>query len=139
MESAADLVAAELRQGLSGLEGRIEALSSLAVDDRPAAAARTGGQLADDALIVLAGPAGLSVYPPGRLVYHPTLPEPPVLPPDTFAEGEVLEFGTRQYDRAMATFRRQAASADALIRAGRPSCRRCPATAAASTCPRAPG
>ena len=118
LESAADLIAAELRQGLAGLEGRIEALSALAVDERPAAAARAAGQLADDALIVLAGPAGLSAYPPGRVVYYPTLSAPLLLPPDTFAEGEAFEFRTRQYDRAIAIFRRQAASDDALIRAG---------------------
>ena len=95
LESAADLIAAELRQGLAGLEGRIEALSALAVDERPAAAARAAGQLADDALIVLAGPAGLSAYPPGRVVYYPTLSAPLLLPPDTFAEGEAFEFRTR--------------------------------------------
>ena len=118
LESAADLVAAALREGLSELEGQVAALSALPVDDRPAAAARAGERLADDALIVLAGPAGLSTYPAGRLVYHPTLSSPTLLPPDTFAEGEVLEFRTRQFDRAIAVFRRQADSADELVRAG---------------------
>ena len=41
-----------------------------------------------------------------------------MLPRDTFAEGEVFEFRTRQFDRAIATFRRQTASADQLVRAG---------------------
>ena len=118
LESAADLVAAELRQGLSGLEGQLETLSSLPVDDRPTAAARSAELLPEDAVIVLAGPDGLSAYPAGRLVYHPTLPDAPGLPPDTFAEGEGLEFRTRQYDRATAAFRREAASADLHIRAG---------------------
>ena len=118
LESAADLVAGELRQGLSGLERRLEALDALDVDARPAAAGRVGAQLPDDVLLVLAGPDRLSTYPPGRAVYHPTLPEPPRLPPDTFAEGEALEFRTGQYDRAITIFRRQAASTDTLIRAG---------------------
>ena len=81
LESASDLVAARLRQGLSELEGQISTLSALPVDDRPAAAAQAGERLADDALIVLAGPAGLSAYPSGRLVYHPTLPPSAGAPP----------------------------------------------------------
>ena len=118
LESAADLVAAELRQGLAGLEDRLETLSSLDVDDRPAAAVQVGAQLPEDAVIVLAGPDELSAYPAGRLVYHPTLPDPPGFPPNTFAEGERLEFQTHQYARAITAFRRQATSADLRIRAG---------------------
>ena len=118
LESAADLVAGELREGLARLEGRLAAVSTLDAADRPAAAARSAKALTEDALIVLAGPDRLSGYPPGRLVYHPTLPAPPELPPDTYAEGEALEFRHRQYDGALAFFRRRSASTDPRIRAG---------------------
>ncbi len=118
LESAADLVAAKLREGLSDLESRLETLSSLDVDDGPAAAARIGAELAKDSVIVLVGPHGVSAYPKGRLVYHPALPDSPGLPPDTFAEGERLEFRTREHDQAIATFRRQAVSTDLQTRAG---------------------
>ena len=118
LESAADLVAGELREGLARLEGRLAAVSTLNAADRPAAAARSAEALTEDALIVLAGPDRLFGYPPGRLVYHPTLPAPPELPPDTYAEGEALEFRHRQYDGALAFFRRRSASTDPRIRAG---------------------
>lgn len=118
LESAADLVAADLRRGLSRLENQIEALSLLDVGDLSAAVARAAETLPDDALLVLVRPAGVSAYPAGRLVYHPKVREPPALPTDTFAKGEAFEFRTRQYDRAIATFRRQSESVDESVRAG---------------------
>lgn len=102
VERAADLAVTALDRELRAWESR---LASIAPTWREPAVAVTFGP--DDR--VRAVPA---------LAYWPTPITLPEAPASAYAEGEALEFRARDFAAAAALYRRQARSADPLVRAG---------------------
>jgi signal transduction histidine kinase len=83
-----------------------------------AAASNLASNLGEDALIVVFEPDSVRAYPSRRLLYYPILPVPDEPPGETFAAGELYEFRTGDFQRAIGYFRRLAETGDAFIRAG---------------------
>jgi signal transduction histidine kinase len=73
LESATDLVAAELRRTVSDIEGQLEHLSTIAPSNLADAMSAYGVRLGDDALVVAFDAIAVHAYP-RRLLYYPTLP-----------------------------------------------------------------
>ena len=110
LDSAADLVAAEMRQTLTAAEAQLTLLSTLSASRLlDSAYAETFG---DDALVVVFRPGAVDAYPSHRLLSYPALPRPPEPTTDAFAVGEAHEFRTEDFESAIAEFQRLADSAD---------------------------
>ena len=112
LDSAADLVAAEMRQTLTAAEAQLTLLSTLSASrllDSASAYAETFG---DDALVVVFRPGAVDAYPSHRLLSYPALPRPPEPTTDAFAVGEAHEFRTEDFESAIAEFQRLPDSAD---------------------------
>ena len=103
-ESAADRVVLSLEQALTATETR---LANPKVWDPT-----------DDALRVVFHSRGVEVAPPGRLLYYPVLPERREAPEGLFRQVEEFEFGTRDYQAAIARCRELSSSSDPATRAG---------------------
>ncbi len=118
LESATDLVAAEIRQNLIDLEEQLTRLSLVPSAQLDAAASEYAKKLGEDALIAAFESEQVRVYPSHRLLYYPTLPASPEPPAERFAAGEALEFKDRDLAGAIAYFKDVARSPDAGVRAG---------------------
>lgn len=119
LESATELVAAQIRQNLIDIEEQLNRLSVLPADALERAASGYSNALGHDALVVVFEGQRVLAYPPHRLVYYPTLPAATEAPPDRFTYGEGLEFKDRDFTGATAYFDRLArTSDDAAVRAG---------------------
>ena len=119
LESSADLIAAGLRQNLVEVEEQLTRLSVQSGENVEAAAANFAGNLGEDALIVIfEGPYSVRAYPSNRLTYYPVLPTPEEPPDHTFATGELYEFRTGDFERAIAYFQQLAKTSHAPTRAG---------------------
>jgi signal transduction histidine kinase len=118
VNTAADLIAAQIRQNLIDIEAELGRLSLLPPDGLKRAAEDYSNALGGDALVVVFEGQRVFAYPAGRLLYYPTLPDPVEAPPDRFSLGETLELRDRDYRGAAAHFARLAESGDHEIRAG---------------------
>ncbi|MGH9387022.1 MAG: ATP-binding protein [Vicinamibacterales bacterium] len=118
LESATDLVAAQIRQNLIDLEEQLTRLSLLPSERLDDAASQYADQLGHDALVAVFQAELVRVYPSQRLLYYPTLPPPPEASAERFAAGEALEFKDRDLAGAVAYFKELARSPDPGIRAG---------------------
>lgn len=102
VERAADLAVTALDRALRAWESRLASITPTWREPAVAVTFEPGGQ-------VRAVPA---------IAYWPTTVALPEAPASTFAEGEALEFRVRDFGAAAAIYRRQARSADPLVRAG---------------------
>lgn len=121
LESATDLIAAEIRQNLAEVEEQLTRLSLLPAADVDEAGSAYSKDLGEDALIVVFESAAVRAYPSQRLLYYPALAAPEEPGGQQFAEGEVLEFRARDFAGAIAYFRDLARAHDdndERIRAG---------------------
>lgn len=118
LESATDLIAAQIRQILTETEDQLGRLAGLPAATFPAAASEYATRLGEDALLVVFEPQRVSAYPAERLLYYPTLPDVPDAPAEIFAFGDALEYKDRDFPGAIAFAERLAQSRDAAVRAG---------------------
>ena len=118
LEGATDLIAAEIRQNLVDIEGQLARLSVLPDSSLGAAASAYSKNLREDALLVILGRDTVQAYPSRRLLYYPVLPIPEEPAGQVFATGETYEYGTRDFENAIAYFEELRASDDERIRAG---------------------
>jgi len=118
LESATDLIAAQIRQQLADTEEELNRLAATPADELRLSAPRYGAQLREDALLVVFEAGRVTAHPAGRLLYYPELPEPAEPPAEVFAFGEALEFKDRDPRRAIAVFEKLAGAADDAVRAG---------------------
>jgi signal transduction histidine kinase len=102
VERAADLAVTAIDRELRAWESRLASIAPIWREPAVAVTFEPGGQ-------VRAVPA---------LAYWPTPVALPEAPATAFAEGEALEFRARDFAAAAAIYRRQARSADPLVRAG---------------------
>jgi len=122
LESAADLVAAELLRGIAEIG---DTLGFLVATGNTAEAERRGAALPTDALLLLASSDRLNAYPRGRLLHTPLAATQPEPAPAIFARGDSLEFRARNpaaasdFYEAMARSRDVSVRAAALLRLGR--------------------
>jgi tetratricopeptide (TPR) repeat protein len=106
-EQAADLAVTILRQRLSEAE---QALANPSLSDNFAPG--------DVALAVVFEPGRIDAYPKDGLLYYPSLPPQPEAPESWFRRGEELEVQSRDYAKAIASFRDLLGNADAAVCAG---------------------
>jgi len=106
-ERAADQIAAALHKRLSEAE---QSLAETSVLENAAPA--------DDALVVLFKPGSVEAFPKERLLYYPIMPQSREAPESLFGRGEVYEFQSRDYAKAIAGFRELLRSKDPAVRAG---------------------
>ena len=118
VNTAADLIAAQIRQNLIDIEAELGRLSVLPADDLKRSAANYSKALGGDALVVVFEGQRVLAYPADRLLYYPTLPDPVEAPPDRFSVGETLELRDRDYRGAAAYFAKLAQSSDHEVSAG---------------------
>lgn len=118
LESATDLIAAQIRQNLTDVEEQLTRLSVLPAEGVDTAASAYSKQLGEDALVVVFDAQRVRAYPRERLVYYPTLPDPAEPPANRFAPGDALEFKDRDFAGAIAYFRELARSSEPGVRAG---------------------
>src|SRR5438876_4630757 len=95
-ETAADLAVAALEKRLSGVE---QDLGHILAAGEPL---KTFAPV-DGAVLVRFLPAAVRVWPQGRLVYYPDLPEPAAAPANLFAAADELEFKSHDYAGAIGT------------------------------------
>ena len=112
LDSAADLIAAEMRQTLSAAETQLTILSTLSASRLQESASAYAETLGDDAIVVLFRPGAVDAYPNHRLLSYPAVPRPAEPTTDAFAAGEALEFRALDFESAIAEFQRLADSAD---------------------------
>ena len=74
--------------------------------------------LEDDGLILIFRPQMIEAFPASRLLYYPSLPQPPEPPAAIFASGEAMEFRENNLQGAAEVFRRLAGSAESSPGAG---------------------
>ena len=118
LEGYTDLVAAEIRQTLTDIDGELARLSVLPVAEREKAGFAYASSLGEDGLIVVFASSGVVAYPAHRLLYRPAVPvdeEPDV---QMFAVGEAYEYRGRDFERAILYFQDLAVSDDGHVRAG---------------------
>ena len=113
LASAADLIAAEMRQTLSAAETQLTLLSTLSASRLLDSASAYAETLGDDALVVVFRPGAVDAYPSRRLLSYPAVPRPVEPAVDAFAVGEALEFRAGDFESAIAEFRRLADRSDA--------------------------
>ena len=121
LESATDLIAAQIRQNLSDIEDHLIRLSLLPTTTVEDAAREYSKDLGEDALVVVFASEAVSAYPSRRLLYYPALPEPAEAGAQPFATGEVLEFRNGDFEGAGAYFKELARAyqyGDKRVRAG---------------------
>src|SRR5688572_2849779 len=87
LESATDLIAAQIRQNLTDTEEQLGQLAAHSAETLHGAASAYAPRLGDDALLAVFDEQRVMAYPPGRLLYHPVLPEVPDPPAAAFAAG----------------------------------------------------
>jgi signal transduction histidine kinase len=108
LETSADRMVATLRGTLAETGDRLSAwLASPPVAGTP-----------KDGVLLIAHDNNLTAYPEGRLLYYPTPSSGPEAPPETYAEGESLEFQDGQLLKAAAWYKTLAESQDLAVRAG---------------------
>ena len=112
LDSAADLVAAEMRQTLTAAEAQLTLLSTLSASRLLDSASTYAETLGDDALVVVFQPGAVDAYPSHRLLSYPAVPRPTEPTTDAFAAGEALEFRAGDFESAIAEFQRLADSSD---------------------------
>lgn len=105
-EAAADRVVAALEQVLLAEERRLA---------NPKLADLVAG---DDLLAVVAGSAGIEVWPEKAIPFYPVMPAAREAPPELYSPAERLEYVERNHARAIAVLRSLAASRDSAVRAG---------------------
>lgn len=119
LESATELIAAQIRQNLIDIEEQLSRLSALPADAIERAASDYSKALGENALIVVFEEQRVTAYPAERLLYYPVLAGGPEAPLDRFTYGEVLEFKDRDFKGATAYFDKLARSSDdTAVRAG---------------------
>lgn len=118
LDNSTDLVAAEIRQTLTDVDGELARLSVLRDDNLDDAALAFSQGLGEDSLIVVFEAAGVRAFPSQRLLYRPALDATEDLDLQMFAIGEAYEFRGRDFDRAALYFQDLAESEDQQIRAG---------------------
>ena len=118
LESATDLIAAEIRQNLADIEERLTRLSLLPSATVDPAASEYSADLGEDALIVVFESQAVRAYPGHRLLYYPALPVPDETAGQSFAAGEVLEFRARDFGGAIAYFEELARTDEERVRTG---------------------
>ena len=121
LESATDLIAAELRQNLASIEEELTRMSLLPAPAVQEAALEYGQTLAQDSVIVVFASEAVGAYPSQRLLHYPALPAPEEPETQPFKTGESLEFRDRDFAGAIAYFQQLARayeSGDEMIRAG---------------------
>ena len=121
LESATDLIAAQIRQNLADIKEQLTLLSLLDTTTVEDAAREYSKDLGEDALIVVVASEAVSAYPSHRLLYYPALPAPAGPGAQPFATGEVLEFRNGDFEGAIAYFEALARAYednDERIRAG---------------------
>lgn len=106
-EAGADRVVAVLDQVLAAEERRLAATPNS--DFRPAA---------EDALLLVAAPADIRVWPENTLLYYPTTPGGREAPPGLYAAAENAEFLDNNYERAIGLLRAFSQSKDPAVKAG---------------------
>ena len=112
LDSAADLITAEMRQTLTAVDAELTLLSTLSAPRLRESALAYAETLGEDALVVVFQPGGVDAYPNHRLLSYPALPRPAEPAVDAFATGEAHEFRARDFESAIAEFQRLANSAD---------------------------
>jgi len=112
LDSAADLVAAEMRQTLTAAEAQLTLLSTLSASRLLDSASAYAETLGDDALVVVFQPGAVDAYPSHRLLSYPAVPRPTEPTTDAFAAGEALEFRAGDFESAITEFQRLADSSD---------------------------
>lgn len=117
LESATDLIAAEIRQNLTDIEEELTRLSLVPSENVDEAVSKYSSRLGDDALAVVFEAQRVRAYPPQRLLYYPTLEVPADPPSARFAAGEALEFRDRDFKGAVAYFQELAEDDDKAVRA----------------------
>ena len=118
LDNSTDLVAADIRQTLTDIDGELARLSVVRDDSLNDAALAFSQGLGEDGLVVVFEPVGVRAFPSQRLLYRPALDvsEDPDL--QVFAIGEAYETRGRDFDRAALYFQDLAESDDQQIRAG---------------------
>jgi len=104
LESATDLIAAEIRQNLAEVEEQLTRLSLLPTADVDEAGSASSKDLGEDALVVVFESAAVRAYPSHRLLYYPALAAPEEPGGQQFAAGEALEFRARDFGGAIGVF-----------------------------------
>ena len=112
LDSAADLIAAEMRQTLSAAETQLTILSTLSASRLQEPASAYAETLGDDALVIVFRPGAVDAYPNHRLLSYPAVPRPGEPSTDAFAAGEALEFRAGDFESAITEFQRLADSTD---------------------------
>jgi signal transduction histidine kinase len=103
LERSADLVIGAIQRSVSASEQRLA----------------TGAAEWPEGAVVLTFERGrIEAHPRNRVAYLPLRPPAPEPPPDTFAEGEALEFRKRDHAEAIRKFSQLAGSRDRSVRAG---------------------
>ena len=105
-EAAADRVVAALEQVLLAEERRL-------ANPRVANPSAT-----DDLLVVVAGPAGIRIWPEKAVLFYPVMPAARDAPSHLYSHAERLEFIERGHTRAIAILRLQTGSPSPSVRAG---------------------
>ncbi len=118
LDSSADLITAEIRQTLSATEAQLTRFSTLSASGLEQAASEYAEELGEDALVVVLRPGAVDAYPTHRLLFYPAVPRPEEPIGDAFAAGEAREFRARDFESAIADFRRLSDSDDEQVRAG---------------------
>ena len=118
IESAADMASAYLRQGQAKVEEKLARLASLPQSNLPAAASMEAVSLGDAVLLVAFRQEEVLAFPREQLLYFPYLPPIQDASATVFSAGENYEYRQQDYSRAIAVFRKLAASADTAARAG---------------------
>ena len=114
LDSAADLIAAEMRQTLTAAEAQLTLLSTLSASRLLDSASAYAETLGDDALVVVFRLGAVDAYPNHRLLSYPAVPRPTEPSTDAFAAGEALEFRAGDFESAITEFQRLADSSDGL-------------------------
>ena len=101
LDSAADLITAEIRQTLSAAEAQLTLFSTLSASRLQDAASAYAAALSEDALVVVFRPGAVEAYPNHRLRSYPALPRPEEPVVEAFASGEVHEFRAQDFESAI--------------------------------------
>ncbi len=119
LESAADLIAVDLRQTLSDLEAQLERLSAVPTESVREAMSAYALRLSGDALIVAFDRSSVHAFPRQRLLYYPVLPaaDEPVVPLDPIGQGAPPSAGAAalEYFQALAQSDEMGVRANALL------------------------
>jgi len=118
LESAAQLLAAELRQGLADIDTRLSRLAVLPQKQLVAATSEEASLLGDDTLLAVFVENGIRAFPAHRLAYQPGLRDAPRTGAPELAAGEAYEFRSKEYGKAIEAFRELSRSTDEQVRAG---------------------